>query len=152
VLRRKFFLHIAVSGVYPDPFRALEERRSSRPLRAGPFHPTLLKNTSPLKNPIPGFDDRLKASAEAKKAMLAKLKPKAAVQDPNFDQRHAEREAEREAIRAARNAERDAKKQAAADAEAAREAVAQKAREEADQARRLSQREQLMQMYGRKRR
>ncbi len=105
-----------------------------------------------MKNPIPGFDDRLKTAAEAKKAMLAKFKPKPAVQDPDFDNREAEREAEREAIRAARAAERDAKKQAAVDVEREREAAAQKAREDADQSRRLSQREQLMQMYGRKRR
>jgi hypothetical protein len=105
-----------------------------------------------LKNPVPGFDDRLKASAEAKKAMLAKFQPKPAVQDPDFDKREAEREAEREAIRAARAAERDAKKQAAVDAEQERKAAEQKVREEADQARRLTQREQLMQMYGRKRR
>ena len=104
-----------------------------------------------MKNPVPGFNDRLKASAEAKKAMLAKFQPKAAVQDPDFDNRHVERDAERERIRAERAAERDAKRQAAVDAEKAKVDAEKKAREDADQARRLSQREQLMAMYGRKR-
>jgi hypothetical protein len=104
-----------------------------------------------LKNPVPGFNDRLKASAEAKKAMLAKFQPKAAVQDPDFDNRHVEREAERERVRAERAAERDAKRQAAVDAEKAKVDAEKKAREDADQARRLTQREQLMAMYGRKR-
>jgi len=104
-----------------------------------------------LKNPVPGFDDRLKAAAEAKKAMLAKFQPKAAVQDPDFEKRHAEREAELERVRAERAAEREAKRQAAVDAEQAKADAERKAREDADQSRRLSQREQLMAMYGRKR-
>jgi vacuolar-type H+-ATPase subunit I/STV1 len=103
-----------------------------------------------LKNPVPGYNDRLKASAEAKKAMLAKFQPKPSVQDPEFDQRHAEREAERERVRAERAAEREAKKQAAVDAERQRLDAERKVREDADQARRLTQREQLMAMYGRK--
>lgn len=105
-----------------------------------------------MKNPVPGFNDRLKTAADAKKAMLAKFQPKAHVPDPDFDRRHAEREAEVEAIRAARAAEREAKKNAQLDAEQARLDAEQKQREEADQSRRLSQREQLMAMYGRKRR
>ncbi len=105
-----------------------------------------------MKNPIPGFDDRLKASAEAKKAMLAKFQPKAAAPDPDFDNRHAEREAELERVRAERNAEREAKKPAAVDAEQEKLDAERKHRENADQARRLTQREQLMAMYGHKRR
>lgn len=104
-----------------------------------------------MKNPVPGFNDRLKASAEAKKAMLAKFQPKAASQDPDFENRHAEREAERERIRAERAAERQAKKDALAEAERQKLDAEKKMREEADQARRLTQREQLMAMYGRKR-
>jgi len=104
-----------------------------------------------LKNPVPGYNDRLKASAEAKKAMLAKFQPKAAVQDPDFENRHADREAERELVRAERAAERQAKKDAVAEAERQKLDAERKAREEADQARRLTQREQLMAMYGRKR-
>jgi hypothetical protein len=104
-----------------------------------------------LKNPVPGYNDRLKASAEAKKAMLAKFQPKAAAQDPEFDKRHSEREAELERVRAERVAERQAKKDAVAQAERQKHDADRKAREDADQARRLSQREQLMAMYGRKR-
>jgi len=104
-----------------------------------------------LKNPIPGFNDRLKASAEAKKAMLAKFQPKPTVQDPDFDKREVEREAERERIRAERAAERQAKRDAVAATERQKLDAERKAREDADQARRLSQREQLMAMYGRKR-
>ncbi len=83
--------------------------------------------------------------------MLAKFQPKAAVQDPDFDNRHAAREAELERVRAERAAEREAKKQASLDAEQAKVDAERKQREEADQARRLTQREQLMAMYGRKR-
>jgi hypothetical protein len=104
-----------------------------------------------LKNPVPGFDDRLKAAAEAKKAMLAKFQPKTAVPDPDFENRHAEREAERERIRAERSAEREAKKQAQVDLEQQKLDAERRVREEADQSRRLTQREQLMAMYGRKR-
>ena len=104
-----------------------------------------------MKNPVPGFNDRLKASAEAKKAMLAKFQPKPAVQDPDFDKREAEREAERERVRAERAAEREAKKQATVDAERQRADAERKVREEADQSRRQSQRAELMALYGRKR-
>src|SRR5258707_7148268 len=41
-----------------------------------------------------GLTDRLAAAAEAKAALLAKLKPKPAVTDPLFDQRREMREAE----------------------------------------------------------
>ena len=83
--------------------------------------------------------------------MLAKFQPKTAVQDPDFDNRHAEREAELERVRAERAAEREAKRQASVDAEQAKADAERKLREDADQARRLTQREQLMAMYGRKR-
>ncbi|MDB5458931.1 MAG: hypothetical protein JWO72_672 [Caulobacteraceae bacterium] len=98
------------------------------------------------------FGDRLEAAADAKKAMLAKFKPLPTVIDPDFDKREAEREAEREAIRTARAAERQAKKDALAQAEQARLDAEAKAREDADHARKSSQRAELMAMYGRKRR
>ena len=105
-----------------------------------------------MKNPIPNFNDRLTAAAEAKKERLAKFQAKPAVQDPDFENRHAAREAELEAIRAARAAERQAKKDAAAQAEQARLGAEAKVREEADAARKAAQRAELMAMYGRKRR
>ncbi|MBC7668331.1 MAG: hypothetical protein H7236_07720 [Gemmatimonadaceae bacterium] len=64
---------------------------------------------SQLKNT--GFADRITAAADAKKAMLAKMKPKPTVTDPNFEQRHVEREAELEAARAARAAVKEAARQ-----------------------------------------
>jgi len=121
-------------------------------LHAGGSVPTWLKNSIPLKNPVPGFNDRLKTAAEAKKAMLAKFQPKPAVQDPDFESREIARLAELEAVRAARAAERQAKKDAAANAEQRRLDAEAKAREDADQARRTSARAELMALYGRKRR
>ena len=46
--------------------------------------------------PNSNFADRQKASAEAKKALLQKFKPKPMVTDPNFEQRQAEKAAERD--------------------------------------------------------
>src|SRR5580692_9425812 len=66
------------------------------------------------------FSDRLKASAEAKKAMLAKFKPKPAVTDPHFEERAAMRAAEIEKVRLERAEAKAAAKQALADAEEAR--------------------------------
>jgi hypothetical protein len=70
-----------------------------------------------------GLTDRLAAAADAKAALLARLKPRPTVTDPLFEQRAALREAERKAellgIRAARADEKEATRQAAADAVAA---------------------------------
>ena len=67
-----------------------------------------------------GLTDRLSAAADAKAALLAKLKPKPAVTDPLFDQRaelrKAERQAELDGVRAGRAEEKEAARQAAADA------------------------------------
>ncbi len=60
-----------------------------------------------------GFTDRLKASNEAKKAMLANFRPKPAVTDPNFEQREALKAAEVERIRQERADAKAAKKEAA---------------------------------------
>jgi hypothetical protein len=111
-----------------------------------------LEELAPLKKLATTYNDRLTAAAEAKKAMLAKFKPMPAAPDPDFDKRELEREAEREAIRAARAAERQAKRDAIARAEQAKLDAEAKAREEADATRKLSQRAELMAMYGRKRR
>ncbi|MBS0410978.1 MAG: hypothetical protein JSR86_13760 [Proteobacteria bacterium] len=66
------------------------------------------------------FSDRMKTSAEAKKALLAKFKPKPTVQDPLFDQREAMRQAELERVRTERAEAKAAAQQAAEEAEAAR--------------------------------
>lgn len=78
----------------------------------------------------PTFAERQQAAAEAKKAMLAKFKPKPAVVDPNFVGRETRLAAEREAARAARELAKDeAKKAAEARAEAKKAAEAKAAEE-----------------------
>lgn len=68
-----------------------------------------------------GFADRLKTSAEAKQALLAKMRTLPAQIDPDHEQRAAlraaEREAALEAVRQQRAEAKAAKRQAAADAE-----------------------------------
>jgi hypothetical protein len=54
------------------------------------------------------YSDRLSAAAEAKKALVAKLKPKPTVTDPDFDKRGELRAAELEAVRKARAEAREA--------------------------------------------
>jgi hypothetical protein len=68
------------------------------------------------------FADRQTAAAEAKKAMLAKFKPKAAVTDPNFQSREAEKAAELERVRAERATARAEAKRRQEEAAAARAA------------------------------
>lgn len=62
--------------------------------------------------------DRLKTAAEAKQALLAKFKPKAAVADPLFAERGVEEAAELKAVRAERQAVRTVKRSVAATAAA----------------------------------
>jgi ABC-type amino acid transport substrate-binding protein len=57
--------------------------------------------------------DRLKTAAQAKQALLAKFKPKAAVVDPLFAERGVEEAAELKAVRAERQAVRAVKREAA---------------------------------------
>jgi hypothetical protein len=57
--------------------------------------------------------DRLKTAAEAKQALLAKLKPKAAVVDPLFAERGVEAAARLKAVRVERQAVRAVKRSAA---------------------------------------
>jgi len=64
-----------------------------------------------MKDPLkPGFNDRIAAAAEAKKAMLARMKPKPTVTDPNFVDRATRKALELEAIRTPRAAEKEAAK------------------------------------------
>ncbi len=69
------------------------------------------------------FADRQAASAEAKKALVAKLKPKPTVVDPNFEERRLQRELELEELRAKRATERQAKREESARKEAERQAL-----------------------------
>lgn len=71
-----------------------------------------------MKDPLKtGFADRLTAQAEAKKAMLAKFKPKPMVQAETFESREEIRQRELESVRAARA---EAKEQARQTAESKR--------------------------------
>ena len=74
----------------------------------------------------PGFNDRLTAAADAKKAMLARFKPKPTVVAETIVDRETLREQEREAVRRARveDKERQRVERAAAE-EAARMALLQ---------------------------
>ena len=72
------------------------------------------------------LSDRLKTAADAKQALLAKFKPKAAVADPLFAERGVEAAAELKAVRAVRQATRTAARKVATQAaEEAASAVAE---------------------------
>jgi hypothetical protein len=66
-----------------------------------------------------GFSDRLTTAAEAKKALLAKFKPKPTIPDPDFKSREEIRAAELETVRQARAEAKAAARQAVLDAEQA---------------------------------
>jgi len=72
---------------------------------------------------LPNFADRQAASAEAKKALVAKLKPKPTVVDPQFEERRLQRELELEELRQKRAAERLAKREESSRKEAERRAL-----------------------------
>ena len=73
-----------------------------------------------MKDPLKtGFAERLTAAQEAKKALVAKLKPKPMVAAPVFESRAAIRERELAAVRAARAEAKEIARLAAEAAEAA---------------------------------
>ncbi len=57
---------------------------------------------------MPGFSDRLAHQAEARKALLAKFKPKPTVQAEVFETREQKKHRELEEVRAKRAAEKEA--------------------------------------------
>ena len=69
------------------------------------------------------FADRQTASAEAKKALVAKFKPKPTVVDPQFEERRLLRELELEELRAKRASERLARREESARKEAEQRAL-----------------------------
>jgi hypothetical protein len=86
--------------------------------------PVFVKSEKDPVKEIASFNDRMKASQEAKKALLSKFKPKPHAPDPAFEERQARREAELQAVRDARAAAKEAARQAKIDAEeAAKQAV-----------------------------
>ena len=72
----------------------------------------------------PGFNDRLTAAAEAKKAMLARFKPKPTVVADNLVDRATRREHELEAVRVARAEEKERQRAERAASEEAQRAAA----------------------------
>ncbi|HEY1751299.1 MAG TPA: DUF6481 family protein [Caulobacteraceae bacterium] len=69
------------------------------------------------------FADRQTASAEAKKALVAKFKAKPTVSDPEFEERRLQRQLELEELREKRATERAAKREESARKEAERQAL-----------------------------
>lgn len=88
-----------------------------------------------------GFNDRITAQQEAKKALLARFKPKPAVQDPEFDKLQAKREAEKEAIRQQHELEKAEARRIKADKEAARMAADLEAQEAVEAEKRAARKE-----------
>jgi len=74
---------------------------------------------------IGGFSERLSAQAEARKALLAKMKPKPTVRPEVFETTAQKKARELEEVRARRAVEKEEARQRAEEAEAARqEAIA----------------------------
>lgn len=83
-----------------------------------------------------GFTDRLTAQQEAKKALLAKFKPKAAAPDPEFDKLAAKRAAEKEALRQQHELAKAEQRRERADKESAQLEAQRAAQEEVEAAKR----------------
>jgi hypothetical protein len=88
-----------------------------------------------------GFTDRLTAQQEAKKALLAKFKPKAAAPDPEFEKLAAKRAAEKEALRQQHELAKAEQRREKADKEAARLAAQQAVQDELDAEKRAARKE-----------
>ena len=83
-----------------------------------------------------GFADRISAQAEAKKALLAKFKPKPTVSDPEFDKLAERRAAEREETRRQHELAKAEQRREKAEREAARLAEEMAAQDAIDAERR----------------
>ncbi|HZK99468.1 MAG TPA: DUF6481 family protein [Caulobacteraceae bacterium] len=93
-----------------------------------------------MKDPLKlGFEDRLSAAAEAKKALVAKLKPKPMVTAPGLPSREELREAELAVVRQKRA---EAKEVARLAAEAAEQATLEAKRGERKERKALTKAEQ----------
>lgn len=88
-----------------------------------------------------GFTDRLSAQQEAKKALLARFKPKAAAPDPEFDKLAAKRAAEKEALRQQHELAKAEVRRQKAEQEAIRAEAARLAEEAAEAERRGARKE-----------
>ena len=88
-----------------------------------------------------GFNDRISAQQEAKKALLAKFKPKAAAPDPEFDRLAEKRAAEKEALRQQHELVKAEERRQKAEKEAARLEAERLAEEELEAERRGARKE-----------
>jgi hypothetical protein len=88
-----------------------------------------------------GFTDRLTAQQEAKKALLARFKPKAAAPDPEFDKLAAKRAAEKEALRQQHELAKAEARRERAEREAARLAEEAEAQEAVEAEKRAARKE-----------
>ena len=93
----------------------------------------------------PGFNDRLTAAAEAKKAMLARFKPKPTVVAETFVDRAVVREQELETVRKTRAEEKERQRIERAASEEAQQAAAF-AREQAELEAKRNQRKERKQL------
>ena len=88
-----------------------------------------------------GFTDRLTAQQEAKKALLARFKPKPAVPDPEFEKLAEKRAAEKEALRQQHELARAEVRRQKADLEAERLANDREAQEAVEAEKRAARKE-----------
>jgi hypothetical protein len=88
-----------------------------------------------------GFTDRLTTQQEAKKALLARFKPKAAAPDPEFDKLAAKRAAEKEALRQQHELAKAETRRGKAEKEAARMAADLEAQEAVEAEKRAARKE-----------
>ena len=89
----------------------------------------------------PGFNDRLTAAAEAKKAMLARFKPKPTIVAENLVDRATRREQELEAVRVVRAEEKERQRVERAASEEAQRAAALAAEQAVLEAKRTQRKE-----------
>jgi hypothetical protein len=98
------------------------------------------------QNTNPGFADRLQAQADAKKALLARFKPKPTVTDENHVDRATRKAAELEAVRKARVEEKETARAARAAAAEMLKLSAEEAEAAALEAKRAERRERKAMM------
>lgn len=88
-----------------------------------------------------GFNDRISAQQDAKKALLAKFKPKAAAPDPEFDRLAEKRAAEKEALRQQHELAKAEQRREKAEQEAARMALERESHEAVEAEKRAARKE-----------
>ena len=88
-----------------------------------------------------GFNDRISTQQEAKKALLAKFKPKAAAPDPEFDKLAEKRAAEKEAVRLQHEAAKAEERRLKAERDAERLAAERESEEAVEAEKRANRKE-----------